>query len=243
MQARSISRRILRAALLVVAALTLGAVTTIVVAGVFASRLTPVIRSGPETLRFPTNDRCGIAVHRLDRTGGVDITVATGAITRMGGPFDAQPGAVESKVPAWARDLLVPWGWDGAWQIGQSSNRHLVLRGWPWPAFAAVLRATGSTPEGPSGWTVVDGIDRSPPRASPWSTVVPETLPTRPIWSGLLLDSSLFAAIWFFLLLGSATFWTGARRRRRRRRGLCVACGYPASSSGGACPECGGTEG
>lgn len=60
------------------------------------------------------------------------------------------------------------------------------------------------------------------------------TLPLRPIWTGLLIDSSCFAG------LIAAPWWVrGLVRWRRKGRGMCVWCGYDLKGLGGKCPECG----
>lgn len=62
-------------------------------------------------------------------------------------------------------------------------------------------------------------------------------LPCRPIWSGLIIDSAVYAclwgAVWFVCLLPGRV-----RRSRRLRRGLCVGCGYELAGLM-KCPECG----
>lgn len=238
------SRRALGIALLAAA---LGFATTTAVALVCAWTLPPVVCSGQEIIRFPERHRCGIVVQRLDRRGGVDITVQTGAIVRMGDGFDAGAGRVEAMVPRWARDELVPWGWDGQWRVGQRSARHLIPRGWPWPAFAATLEAQGSTPDGPMGWKVLRGIERTPSAVVPMTATVPDVLPIWPLWWGLLLDIAFFTVVWLGIIVVIVVAWSITRRRLRRRRGLCVACGYPVRRGARdgdhrkdrACPECG----
>jgi hypothetical protein len=55
--------------------------------------------------------RCGIIAVSERRFGVLDIRVQTGAVMRaMDASFDAGDEAVERVVPAWARDMLVPWG-------------------------------------------------------------------------------------------------------------------------------------
>lgn len=244
--------RAARITMFVGVAAVLGASTTVLVAWHYSVALAPAIRSGAETLRFPTKDRCGIVVHRVDRVGGIDITVQTGMITRMGGPIDAESGAVEARVPAWARDELVPWGWEGAWQPGQRSVRHLLVRGWPAPAFAAVLEARSESPDGLGGWTVIAGVDLSPPRASPFSPGFPRVALTRLLWPGVVANTAVYAAGWFVALLSAVAGARWLRSARRRRRGQCTHCGYamtplsarasPAADGGRMrerCPECG----
>lgn len=62
-------------------------------------------------------------------------------------------------------------------------------------------------------------------------------LPLRPIWSGLLVNTAFYAALWFIPLGGVGL----VRRRRRRRRGWCPGCAYDRDglTSQQPCPECG----
>lgn len=59
-------------------------------------------------------------------------------------------------------------------------------------------------------------------------------LPARPIWSGILLNSLLYAALIWLIGRGAAR----ARRRARLRRGRCPWCAYPMGSAP-LCAECG----
>ena len=61
-------------------------------------------------------------------------------------------------------------------------------------------------------------------------------LPVMPRWLGLVLDTALYAGVWW----GLWRVWRGARRARRVRAGKCAGCGYDRAGIGeGACPECG----
>ncbi|MEO6434500.1 MAG: hypothetical protein ABIP55_01910 [Tepidisphaeraceae bacterium] len=63
-------------------------------------------------------------------------------------------------------------------------------------------------------------------------------LPTKVLARGFLLNTMLFAAGWFALgaLIAAPGI---IRRRRRARLGLCAGCGYDLRHSAGVCPECG----
>ncbi len=61
-------------------------------------------------------------------------------------------------------------------------------------------------------------------------------LPMRPIWTGLAVDTAVWAGTWLVLLEGG---WL-ARRLVRRGRGRCPECGYDLRGQLAAgCPECG----
>ncbi len=64
-------------------------------------------------------------------------------------------------------------------------------------------------------------------------------VPFLPLWPGLLLNSALYASLWFSLFAGIATL----RRARRRSQGHCPHCNYDLRGLNTAvqprCPECG----
>ncbi|MCZ6835515.1 MAG: hypothetical protein O7G85_07055 [Planctomycetota bacterium] len=61
-------------------------------------------------------------------------------------------------------------------------------------------------------------------------------LPAKPIWSGVILNSS-FYALCFWILLGGLG---RVRRARRRRLNRCIRCGYDLRGvEHEACSECG----
>lgn len=113
-------------------------------------------------------------------------------------------------------------------------ERLVLAHGWPRPALWVELRRdpVSAFPR----LEAVGGI------RTPWNwsggslepVVLPKTLPWRPVWSGLLINTVLFAAIMW--LIGRALI--GGRHLIRRRRGLCPKCAYPMGESS-ICPECG----
>jgi hypothetical protein len=244
----TLAARIVRIASFAIVCFAFGVAGAVGTAAFTASRLAPTIVTGRETIRFPEANRCGIVAWRRDRPGAVEVTVQTGTIIRMGNDFESAPHAVERLVPAWVRDRAVPWGWDGPWQIGLRSVRHLILIGWPWPAFMAVMEAQGDSNLGPGGWRVIEGTVRGPAPTSPWDPNMPRLWPAvtpRQIhWPGLLANTLVFAAASAVVLLAGLTSFHMLRRYRRLARGCCVACGYRISGPMGVnahatCPECG----
>lgn len=66
---------------------------------------------------------------------------------------------------------------------------------------------------------------------------VPRALPTKPIWSGIAINTIFYTAIlWGGWLVFPAVFLY--RRRWRIKHGLCLACAYPIGTSE-VCTECG----
>ena len=68
---------------------------------------------------------------------------------------------------------------------------------------------------------------------------VARLLPLLPVWTGLAVDTLVFAGGWWVALTG----WTRIRAWRRVRNGLCCVCAYDlrGQASGTVCPECGTT--
>jgi hypothetical protein len=61
-------------------------------------------------------------------------------------------------------------------------------------------------------------------------------LPCAPLWAGLAINTTFYAAIWWLLLALPRLI----RRTLRTRRGLCPSCAYDMRGLANApCPECG----
>ena len=63
---------------------------------------------------------------------------------------------------------------------------------------------------------------------------VPRALAFRPLWSGMVVNSFVYAAAGWLLI----SFPMALRRYHRKRRNLCPACAYPIGASS-RCTECG----
>jgi hypothetical protein len=107
--------------------------------------------------------------------------------------------------------------------------------GWPctalWFQALGTLRGPLSVTDSVAGAFVVDGSPEV--RGRPECRVIPYW----PVWTGLLIDSALYAALWWLLLVSLAR----ARRNLRRRRNHCERCNYDlrATPPDQPCPECG----
>ncbi len=105
-------------------------------------------------------------------------------------------------------------------------------RGWPLICLVSSMDATLNNPG--RGWTygaVSGGISLA---GFQGSDQMPRSLPLRPVWTGLALNTLTSAALLWLLFFAPFTL----RRHLRARRDLCPACGYPVGESA-ACSECG----
>ena len=70
-----------------------------------------------------------------------------------------------------------------------------------------------------------------------YQTCEPRTVPLRPMWRGVAVNSLVYGAAWWVVVVV-----TGATRRwLRQDSGVCRGCGYDLRglASGAVCPECG----
>jgi hypothetical protein len=120
------------------------------------------------------------------------------------------------------------YNYDNDPRIPCSAEQIVFAYGWPWRAFQ-LERATAScvpAEVGPGSWRY--GLRLQLTSGSEL------LVPLMPRWSGLCLNTLVYAAILFpFLLLAPI------RRSRRRRHGVCTRCGYPVRSRRADCSECG----
>ncbi len=141
------------------------------------------------------------------------------------------------------REIIPTWtGFSNPDELLGQGFIHVVIdiadcRGWPFhalwshPTHASLI--DGVHVIGSSSGGLAIGF---PPFTNMYGHVVPRLLPFRPIWSGFLLDTLFYAAIWGGLFFGLAA----ARRIIRRKRGRCPFCAYDLRGELAAgCPECG----
>jgi hypothetical protein len=233
-------------------ALLLGALTTIAVAFGCAWLERGISATAREATRYPEPPNCGMRIKRIEMATGFDIQAQTGTIVENIKSPNSDPGDVDRLVPEWARPPLVPWGWQGGWQIGQWSYRRLAARGWPMAAMWSAAEARSATHSGFGSWVVIEGIALDPPPPPcVFSATIPRAIPTRPIVAGFAVDTVVSRGD-----DGCSRGWEpcwppvrGVSSRRepcgttpnQRHRNRCVACGYDrrATARDAPCPECG----
>jgi hypothetical protein len=137
--------------------------------------------------------------------------------------------------PAW-------WGTAPRLDEGAAiGGTNLVIqdaRGWPCPALWCQWTGhRGLFLHTPGKLRLADGVELLP-RAAPDEFSSVRALPCRPVYTGLLVNTSLFSLAWCLVLFAPGNI----RARCRRHRGRCVGCGYDLSGVSGKCPECGQTS-
>lgn len=139
------------------------------------------------------------------------------------------------------RDVPLPSGWNWREFDFDLGVHEIVKAGWPLPCLRSERRDTalanpGDLGEGERRWALPV---RDPKYA--WGRgTLNGTIPLRPIWSGLALNTAAFGATWWVLLTATCWCWSTRVSARRARRGVCTACGYDLRADfAHGCPECG----
>lgn len=143
------------------------------------------------------------------------------------------------KTPSWIRGRLgIDWGAGAIWTLQLSEGV-----GWPARAFESSVRFASSSASPPywaaevtSGVAVGDPSSfwSAAPGTDPMLTLRQWALPTRPIFSGLLVNIAVWGVFAVAVRLAAGSMLALIRSRR----GRCLRCGH---LLGGAsvCPECG----
>jgi len=114
-------------------------------------------------------------------------------------------------------------------------SQIIQTMGWPMRSLVGEQRIVPGKPP----WFLVGAIEAgqlslSWPASVSRPLMVSRLLPLRPVWSGLVVNTLIYALVaWCAWMLARA-----GRRCRRRRRGRCPGCGYPIGASC-RCSECG----
>jgi hypothetical protein len=182
------------------------------------------------------------------------VYIDSGAINKFI-PRHSDELPINQVIPSEMRAHAFPWLTGDATFPAEDAERQTGARGWPllafWCEFRPVSRNT-SLPAPP--WTgsptlvghvgePIGGIEL------PWPKVAPgfrepypplSTLPYRPLWRGLILDTLFFAALWWLLFAAPGKL----RRALRTHRNHCTRCNYDLHGTPPAfpCPECGQTR-
>jgi hypothetical protein len=234
-------RRVLR---LVVLPLLLGLVTTWLIA--WGCGLWGQPRSGPgdSVGLFPDDSPDGVIHLVMGRTRGYGVDVF--GVQLMLAPTDSQGDGSHFK--EFARfDVLPCWTHTyRRWASGQAFPAAVPVYdprdgaglmwsemacGWPFPALRCMSIMMGDG--------VLGGLP--PPKWLPaWRNPPPmPAVPYHPVWSGLLLNTLLFAAVWS----GAGVFSGIVLRRWRISQGHCPSCRYDLRGCPDSiCPECGSPE-
>jgi hypothetical protein len=146
-------------------------------------------------------------------------------------PEGRKPAEITS---AWAKPV-VPL------RLSELATRGGIMRllaeacGWRRPALWREYQESPNAPRPrPVGALQIDGVWQRDPVLKYRR---PLTLPCRPIWSGLLANTALYAGAWGVILVLPGSL----RRVLRRCRGRCIRCDYDLRglTPGKQCPECG----
>lgn len=218
-------------------ALTLGAVTTVVVA--WSRWVVPPRAPGRSPLIFadPETTRKEIAILRSEWFG----CHAYGGIS-LGPRHTRLPAA---SIPNWVRDNLPPLkppttiipGMFAGEVDKYVREEHTWAYGWPmvclaWkepPLAIALLGRLAPTPA-QAEW-IVPGTFRSHS-----ATRYAVALPIRPLPFAFIINTLFFAAYWYTSVFALRM----VRRNRRTQRGLCPNCAHQIiEANRGVCPECG----
>ena len=195
--------------------------------------------------RFETIETWGLA--RLDAGGSTGQWAKNKAdqwLTREEQRRADQPDAplvrLQTTVvpgPARAGQPTVRFQGTGLPSIAASANAVLIHRtsvGWPKRSISraeTTETATGTRMQFFNWTTISRMVDGWQGRVS-----IPLELPLRPIWPGLLLNTTFYGALWALPLFGLPL----VKQSRRRRKGRCPRCNYDLKRHlEQGCPECG----
>jgi hypothetical protein len=195
------------------------------------------------------------AVGLVDTAGNTQwaktVTASSTYAAGSPGPGSGNPAEL---IPYWASlDNPGP-----AVAAGSANHEHRIAdaRGWPMLALyserdltAAAANApqvmnapaviSGRTITGRSGGIVISRLTAVNALTTP-GTADPVPIPLRPIYTGLVINTLLYATIWYALYLTLTLPRRFFKEVTRLRRGQCIGCGYDLGYDFvQGCPECG----
>ena len=151
---------------------------------------------------------------------GVDWLYQPG-VTTCGPGLIEPPGWSDAKAPPFGEPLDI---YEGYAEDG---------RGWPFICLASSIEATLNPTRGWTYGVVSWGI---PLPSTQGPDAMPRSLPLRPVWAGLLVNTVFYGLFLWLVVHGRGLL--RLQRLHRERHGRCGHCGYPAGSSP-LCSECG----
>ncbi len=214
-----LSRWLMHAAIIVLS-LVLAAATTLAIAWQVARRA-PTFDDNQVPVRW--SHPSGAAwLYRRDESFGA---------LRLRGQFATASAAGDRMVIATAR--LPTWS---AMSVAAPRNSKITscweeAFGWPMPAMMATIHDNGMAVK-------YQGVIDLGPHPTDWGMRL--FLPTKVIWTGAIVNTLLFAPLWWLIIMLPMTLLLRVPRWLRKRKGRCPNCGYDLRGKLGAgCSECG----
>lgn len=216
----------------------MGILTTILVAWLLALTSPTLVKRTGGVMKTLSNGRDGyLGVTRFESWSGFGFAVmpiTTVSFVSTERP-SRDPPQLRAMVPAWAFPAVVDVFDDPDSAAANCRGWWCVeARGFPFPALWGAFESPigGGRAVVHSGILAPDTLRRTGVPAI--SSVV--ALPLQPIWAGLLVNSGIYAAVWWMVLATPSL-----RRAIRLRRHHCPACNYSLAGlkPHAPCPECG----
>jgi hypothetical protein len=223
-----------RACLMLIASMIVGASLTVVIAWRCAW-IAPEFAPGGQSFSGPAlfnGDIVGFSVTDTRHSFGVrSLLLSPWHGAGFAVPAGSNLELHQEYLPSWS--IAAPH--QGDWRRDTSqANANLIAQelafGWPWPTMVA--RVMGTTMQRMND-KPVDGIRVEAPPGT--RSVFPMLLPTQPVWPGFLASTLVLS-----LPISGPVIFALLRRRWRRLEGRCVDCGYDLRGlTERICPECG----